>query len=91
MGVVANSDSAVADSDDADLTNSPVATSVEVLVLFTAGTVGDDENHPPGKNREELVDSILLREAAEVSSSTFALVSDVVKCSCEGLIPLVYT
>lgn len=85
---LAGSDSAVAESVDADLMNSPVATSVEVLVLITAGTVGDDENHPPGKNREEVVDSILLREAG---SSTFAFVSDVVKCSCEGLIPLVNT
>jgi hypothetical protein len=53
------------DSDDGLRMNSPDATSNEVLVLLTSGTVGEDENHPPGKKRDEVVDSSLLRDVAD--------------------------
>jgi len=51
--------------------NSPDATSKEVLVRLSSGTVGEDENHPPGKNRDEVVDSSLFREVAEEGISKF--------------------
>jgi len=53
------------DSVDGLLMNSPDATSKDVLVQLSSGTVGEDENHPPGKKREEVVDSSLLRDVAE--------------------------
>ncbi|KAG2107099.1 hypothetical protein BD769DRAFT_1366349 [Suillus cothurnatus] len=43
------------------LTNSPAATSSDVRP--SSGTLGEEENHPPGKKREEVVDSSLLRLA----------------------------
>jgi len=49
------------DSIDCRWMNSPDATSNEVLVLPSLGTMGEDENHPPGKKRDEVVDSSLLR------------------------------
>lgn len=64
--------------------NSPVATSVEVLVLLTSGTVGEEENHPPGKNRD-IADSVLFREPAATGSSGPWVESDVFTCSWEGL------
>lgn len=51
-------------------TNSPAAKSNDVLVLLSSGTDGDDENHPPGKKREEVVDSCLLRVALAGGRST---------------------
>lgn len=53
------------DSVDGLRMNSPDATSKEVLVLLSSGTVGEGENHPPGKKRDEVVDSSLLRDVAE--------------------------
>jgi len=49
------------DSVDSLCTNSPEATSNEVLVFASLEMVGGDENHPPGKKRDEVVDSSLLR------------------------------
>lgn len=73
-----------AESWDAVLINSPVAISVDVLVLLTSGTVGDEANHPPGKNRD-IADSVLLRGADSTGSSGTFRASDVVKCGSEGL------
>jgi hypothetical protein len=53
------------DSADGLRMNSPDATSKDVLVLLSSGTVGEDENQPPGKKRDEVVDSSLLRDVAE--------------------------
>ena len=53
------------DSVDGLRMNSPDATSKDVLVLLSSGTVGEDENQPPGKKRDEVVDSSLLRDVAE--------------------------
>jgi len=57
------------DSVDDLRTNSPEATSKEVLVLPSWGTMGEEENHPPGKNRDEVVDSSLLRVGVAEDSS----------------------
>lgn len=69
LGVDVTSDAEVStdgrDSVDGLRINSPDATSSEVLVLLTSGTVGEDENHPPGKKRDEAADSSLLRDVAE--------------------------
>jgi hypothetical protein len=72
--------------------NSPEATSSEVLVLLASGTVGEDENHPPGKKRDDVVDSSLLRDVADEGISKLVsgrselpLSSRVVKCRSEGL------
>lgn len=53
--------SSTGDSVDAFCTNSPEATSKEVLVFPSIGTIGEEENQLPGKNRDEVVDSSLLR------------------------------
>ena len=69
LGMEAASDDIVSpddrDSVDGLWMNSPDATSSEVLVLLASGTVGEDENHPPGKKRDDVVDSSLLRDVAD--------------------------
>jgi hypothetical protein len=77
--------------------NSPDATSSEVLVLLASGTVGEDENHPPGKKRDDVVDSSLLRDVADEGISKFMssrselpLSSRVVKCRSEGFLWMVW-
>lgn len=57
------------DSVDDLCTNSPDATSKEVLVLPSLGRMGEEENHPPGMNRDEVVDSSLFRVGVADGSS----------------------
>jgi hypothetical protein len=54
--------------------NSPAATSSDVRP--SSGTLGEEENHPPGKKREEVVDSNLLRPSSLVAGISMRRVVD---------------